>query len=196
MSGCWPGLGARGQAGDTQFHVSSAIPVMLEPVRLLQIEQLVVLTASARASKTLWQDEATSMQEDLCSVLRSFSTFASSDTQQRFAQGSLAELVLICNRLEGTLPQGMETLQILTNLQDMVANPPANLRTPAACVWDAEGARSAAAGKQQMEQSMKGLLFLQRTLLEPLSRQLVLQAYQILMQGRSYCAHALALAPL
>ena len=153
-------------------------------MRLLQIEQLVSLTAAARASKTLWQDEATSMQEDLCSVLKSFSTLASSDAQQRFAQGSLAELVLICNRLEGTLPQGMETPQILTNLQDMVANPPANLRTPAACVWDAEGARFAAAGKQQMEQSMKGLLFLQRTLLEPLSRQLVFQAYQILMQGK------------
>ena len=31
---------------------------------------------------------------------------------------------------------------------------------------------------------MKAALFLQRTLLEPLSRQLVLKAYHILMQGK------------
>ena len=31
---------------------------------------------------------------------------------------------------------------------------------------------------------MRAVLFLQRTLPEPLSRQLVLEAYQILMQGK------------
>ena len=73
---------------------------------LLQIEQLVSLTAAAGASKTTWQDEATSMQEDLRSVLESFSAFSSSDAQQEYAHGSLAGAVLICNLLEGTLPQG------------------------------------------------------------------------------------------
>ena len=122
------------------------------------------------------------MQEDLCQVIKSFSTLASSDSQQQFAQGSLAEVVLICNRLEGTLPQGMNDLQTTSYLRDMAANSPADLDTPAVCVWDAEGS-SGAASKQQMEQSMRAALFLQRTLPEPLSRELVLEAYQILMEG-------------
>lgn len=150
---------------------------------LLQIEQLVSLTAAAGASKTTWQDEATSMQEDLRSVLESFSAFSSSDAQQEYAHGSLAGAVLICNLLEGTLPQGTNELQTLKYLWGMAANPPADLRTPAVSLWDADGGRSVAAGKQQMQQSMKAALFLQMTLSAPLSRQLVLEAHQILMQG-------------
>ena len=74
------------------------------------------------------------MQEDLCSVLKSFSTFASSDQHQQFAQGSLAEVVLACNRLEGTLPQGIDELQMTSYLQDMAANPPADW-THQQCVY-------------------------------------------------------------
>ena len=66
----------------------------------------------------------------------------------------------------------------------MFAHPRPDLHTPAVSMWDAEGESSGAAGKQQMEQSMKAALFLQRTLLEPLSRQLVSKACHILMQGK------------
>lgn len=69
-------------------------------------------------------------------------------------------------------------------MEAVATNPPADLHTPAKLVWDAEGGKSGAAGKQQMEQGRKAVLYLQRTLLEPFGRQLVLEAYRIVMQGK------------
>lgn len=151
---------------------------------LLQIEQLVTLTEAARSHKTLWQHEPSRVQEGLRSALADLGTSVSSSRLQQYVHSSLGRLVVMANSLEGTLPQGITTSQTLSQMEAMATNPPADLHTPAKFVWDAEGGKSGAAGKQQMEQGMKAVLYLQRTLLEPFGRQLVLEAYNNLMQGK------------
>ena len=96
--------------------------------------------------RTLWQYEPSSVQKFLRSVLAVLRTFVRNRCLQQHLQSGLSGLVVMVDRLEGTLPRG--THKALDHLKVMAATTPVDLHTPAASVWDAEGGSSGAAGKQ------------------------------------------------
>jgi Fic family protein len=110
---------------------------------------------------------------------------ATNPTMDKFKKHSVLTGVLLTNKLEKTLPQGLEDM-FTYRLMEEQYNTSLDLNSEfvePACTWLAEGGVDKAKGRQQMLQSVKAVQYLFSTLPGPLTLSTIRTTHKILMWG-------------